>query len=348
MKLLVTRFSAMGDVALVTPALRTIIAANPGIEITLVTRKLFAGFFNDMEGVRVVTADLKGRHKGIKGIWRLYRELADEGFDAYVDLHNVLRSKLLGLFVRLGGVSVVRLDKGRREKRAYIAGMSHQPLKHTVERYLETFDRLGLNTDPASGPSIHPTAESRQQAEAILQGLGIRSGQHLVGVAPFAMHAPKMWPLENMRQVLEALDQRGDVSVLLFGGGEKESSALETVAADFSRVHSVAGRYGLEQELGLMSRLTLMLSMDSSNMHLASLLGVPTFSIWGGTHPDLGFRAWGQEAGLEIQPPIKLACRPCSVYGGKPCRYGEPKCMQSITPQSVSERLLSFLDSSSR
>jgi len=344
MKILVTRFSAMGDVALVAPALRAVLAAHPGLEITLLTRKLFVPFFAEMPGVRVVAADLKGRHKGPAGLWRLYRELAPEGFDALIDLHNVTRSQVLGLFFRLGGVPVFRVDKGRGEKRAYIAGKRQGPLKHTVERYLETFGRFGLDATPVESPYILPSPAGRRAADAALAELGVEPGQTLVGIAPFAMHAPKMWGLGPTRAVLKSLSERPGVRVLLFGGGGEEGERLETLAVDFPAVSSVAGKYGLETELGLIQRLRLMLSMDSSNMHLASLSGVPTFSIWGGTHPDLGFRAYGQDPALEIHPPIELACRPCSVYGAKPCRYGTPRCMESISAESVSARLLAFLD----
>jgi ADP-heptose:LPS heptosyltransferase len=334
----------MGDVALVAPALQSIIAANPGVEIVLVTRKLFVPFFTEMAQVRVVVADLKGRHKGPAGLWRLYRELLPEGFDALIDLHNVTRSKLLGLFFRLSGVPVFQIDKGRREKRAYIAGKARQPLKHTVERYLETFGKFGLASATVAAPYIQPSPAALNGAGEILRGLGIEPGHQLVGIAPFAMHAPKMWPLERTQQVLAALTARPGVRVLLFGGGAEESQRLEALADESEHVYSMAGKYSLEQELGLIRRLSLMLSMDSSNMHIASLLGVPTFSIWGGTHPDLGFRAYGQDTSFEIQPSIPLDCRPCSVYGSKPCRYGEPKCMASISTESVSKRLLAFLD----
>jgi len=344
MKLLVTRFSAMGDVALLAPALRAVLAAHPDVEITLLTRKLFVPFFAEMPGVRVVAADLKGRHKGFTGLWRLYRELAPEGFDALIDLHNVSRSQVLGLFFRLAGVPVYRVDKGRGEKRDYIAGKRPGPLKHTVDRYLATFEKFGLGSSPVQPPYIQSSPAGRQAAEQALRELGVAPGQTLVGIAPFAMHAPKMWGLEPVRKVLQALSERPETQLLLFGGGGEEGQTLEALAADYPAVLSVAGKYALETELGLMQRLRLMLSMDSSNMHLASLSGIPTFSIWGGTHPDLGFSAYGQDPALEIHPPIELACRPCSVYGAKPCRYGRPKCMESITAESVSARLLAFLD----
>jgi ADP-heptose:LPS heptosyltransferase len=343
-KLLVTRFSSMGDVALVAPALRAVLAAHPEVEITLLTRPLFVPFFAGMPRLKVETVDFKGRHKGFKGLRRLYRELAPQGFDALIDLHNVTRSQVLGWFFRLGGVPVVRLDKGRGEKRAYIAGKSRRPLKHTVQRYLETFARFGLAASEVDGPYIQASDAALAKADEILKGLGIAPGDKLLGIAPFAMHAQKMWPLGHTRELLAELGSRPGLKVLLFGGGAEETQRLEALAEEFPNAYSMAGKVGLAEELGLIRRLTAMLSMDSSNMHLAVLLGVPTFSIWGGTHPELGFRAYRQDPALEIQPQIELDCRPCSVYGAKPCRYGQPpKCLDSITAEDVARKLLAFL-----
>lgn len=342
-KLLVTRFSAMGDVAMVVPALRAVLAARPDVEITLVTRELFLPFFQALPRVRVVVADFKGRHRGLRGLWRLYRELAPQGFDALIDLHNVTRSQILGALFRLSGVPVRRIDKGRGEKKAYIAGRSRRPLRHTVQRYLDSFARFGISAEEVPGPYLQATEAAKAEAERVLAQWGIDADTTLVGIAPFAMHAQKMWPLERTRQVLASLSGREGLRLLLFGGGEEESRQLEALAEDFPHTINLAGKLGLEVELALMPRLALMLSMDSSNMHLASLSGVPTFSIWGGTHPDLGFRAYGQPAERSLQTRLPLDCRPCSVYGAKHCRYAETKCLTSIEADTVTRALLAQL-----
>ena len=90
-----------------------------------------------------------------------------------------------------------------------------------------------------------------------------------------------------------------------------------------------------------MSHLDVMVSMDSSNMHLASLVGIPVVSIWGATHPYAGFLGWGQQQENIIQ--TDLDCRPCSIYGQKPCRRGDFACMNSIKPQTIIERINTLL-----
>ncbi len=82
-----------------------------------------------------------------------------------------------------------------------------------------------------------------------------------------------------------------------------------------------------------MSHLDVMISMDSANMHLASLTGTPVVSIWGATHPYAGFVGWAQKPSNILQ--VDLPCRPCSIYGNKPCARGDMECMHRISPESV-------------
>ena len=90
-----------------------------------------------------------------------------------------------------------------------------------------------------------------------------------------------------------------------------------------------------------MSHLDAMVSMDSSNMHLASLTGTPVVSVWGATHPYAGFLGWGQSTDNIVQ--IDLECRPCSIYGQKPCRRGDYACMNGIAPETIVDKIENIL-----
>ena len=92
-----------------------------------------------------------------------------------------------------------------------------------------------------------------------------------------------------------------------------------------------------------MSHLDVMISMDSSNMHLASLTDTPVVSIWGATHPFAGFLGWRQTTDNAIQ--ISLDCRPCSIFGNKPCLRGDYACMQNIAPETIVEKVKSIINS---
>ena len=132
-----------------------------------------------------------------------------------------------------------------------------------------------------------------------------------------------MYPLEQMEQVVRMLSEKGE-SVVLFGSKE-EANILDEWAKKFQGVTSVAGKYTLREELDVIRGLRVMVSLDSANMHLASLVGTRVVSIWGATHPHLGFLGFGQKEEDCVQRD--LPCRPCSVYGKKACRYGDYRCL---------------------
>ena len=143
-----------------------------------------------------------------------------------------------------------------------------------------------------------------------------------------------------MEEVVKLLSADNRLRIFLFGGGKDETETLTQWASKYNHVFSCAGRFSFDEELALMSRLDVMLSMDSGNMHLASLVGTPVVSIWGATHPYAGFMGWNQPGKNALQ--VNMPCRPCSVYGDKPCLRGDYACMNAIRPYQVVEALLPY------
>ena len=328
--LCVLRFSSMGDVAMCVPVVRQCLEQNPSLHITFVSNRAFEPFFKDIPRLAFHPADLKGRHKGMAGLTRLFRELKHSTrFDAVADLHGVLRSKYLSLLFRLSGVTVRAIDKGRREKKALTRRQDKvlKPLVSTFERYARVFGELGLKV------ILEADNPPRRRSAAI--GTVDRK---MVGIAPFAKHLEKTWPEESAKGLVRLLLERGDVRVMLFGSGAVEAVRLESWKSEMPGVEVVAGRHALEEELRIISTLDLMVSMDSANMHLASLFGVRVVSVWGATHPYAGFLGWGQSTELAVQ--ADLGCRPCSVFGNKACYKGTRECLKGIPSQRVYERVM--------
>lgn len=148
-----------------------------------------------------------------------------------------------------------------------------------------------------------------------------------------------------LREVAEALLRDPACRIFIFGAGGAEQEVAESWASSLPRVASLAGkRYGFEAEMALMSHLDAMVTMDSANMHLASIAGAPVVSIWGPTHPCCGFAPWRQPAANMVQR-ADLGCRPCSVYGQAPCRLGTHQCMRSITPAEIADRVRAAMNS---
>lgn len=336
MRLLVIRTSAMGDVALLTPVLKGMREQYPDVELVLLTRPAFRPFFSSLEGLNIFSADFKIRHKGIAGIYKLFNDIKKSGeIDYVLDLHDVLRSKILRFIFRMNGIPVKVIDKGRKGKRLLIKGTKKEKLTHSSERYLNVFAKAGFNVTFSRGPWISPTPEALTNVSKIA---GI-SGNLLVGVAPFAKHDLKMWPEEYMVTLLRMISEKSNARFVLFGGRE-EADKLLAFQGKVAGSVSMAGKLSLEEELALMTRLNFMIAMDSSNMHMAALTGTKVISIWGATDPLAGFGPFGQPDEYCIRIPVnKLTCRPCTVYGKGKCRRGDHACMNWLTPETVLQKL---------
>ena len=140
-KIVVLRFSAMGDVAMVASVLRELVAQNSNVELVMVSRPAFKPFFDRIENVIFHAIAPKTTHKGIRGLYQLFIELKKYNAFAVADLHDNIRSRTLSLFFRLAGIKIKRINKGRTEKRALTRSNNKvfKQLKQTVERYADVF-----------------------------------------------------------------------------------------------------------------------------------------------------------------------------------------------------------------
>ncbi|MGE5421222.1 MAG: glycosyltransferase family 9 protein [Chloroflexota bacterium] len=333
MRLLVIRLSAMGDVALTVPVIAAMRKQYPGAEIIMMTQKTFLPFFINVPGLTFFHPDFKGRHKGYTGLLRLSRELKKSVHpDRIIDLHDVLRSKILRTFFRLSGIPVYSIDKGRSEKRSLVTGKRKAFLKHSVERYSDVFSKAGYSVIPEKGALVTPGTT------VIDTDLMPVEGMLNIGVAPFARHKLKMWPAEYMLKLLMMIAAERSCRFYLFGGSD-DAAGIKYFEEKIPGIENTSGKLGLQGELELMSRLDLMIAMDSSNMHMAALCGIKVISIWGGTDPMAGFGAWMQPDNYAIRIPVEeLDCRPCTIYGKGETRNGFA-CMKMLTPERVFARL---------
>ncbi|MGC1515791.1 MAG: glycosyltransferase family 9 protein [Maribacter sp.] len=341
--ILVIRLSAMGDVAMTVPVLLGILKKYPNTKITMLTKPFYAPIFWGIKNVTVHAADVNGKHKGVFGLWRLFKSLKRLHVDGVADLHNVLRSTLLKFFFKLTKVQFVQLDKGREEKKSLTDPKrgALKPLKTTFERYAEVVEHLGL---PIAAEDMDRLP--KRSIPEHLKEIYIPSEKILIGIAPFAAFEAKMYPLHLMEVVLNELDQTGRYKIILFGGGPQEAAFLENWEKKFTNVSNVAGKLSFSEELALISNLRLMLAMDSGNAHLAALYGVPTVTLWGVTHPYAGFYPFGQPESNAILSDRSMYPRiPTSIYGNKyPAGYGA--VMDTIEPMVVRDKILEVLEHS--
>lgn len=340
--ILVIRLSAMGDVAMVVPVLQALSAQYPEVKITVLTRAFFKPFFRDLTNVSVFPAEVKGKHKGVLGLFRLSQALKKLNIDAVADVHNVLRSNILKLL--LLGKSYVQIDKGRAEKKALVSGSSFHQLRTTHERYADVFEKLGFKID-LDKPSFPKPVSLNDKIASIVGS----NSEKLIGIAPFAAHESKMYPLDLIKKVIEALSK--EYKILLFGGGEKEIQILNDIENHCNntsmfpnkQVVNLAGKLSLDEEMDVISNLDIMLSMDSGNTHIAAMLGVKVVTIWGVTHPFAGFSPFNQpEAYALLSDKNRYPKIPTSVYGNKyPEDYKD--AAGSISPNTIIEKIVSIL-----
>jgi len=342
--ILIIRFSAMGDVAMTIPVIKQLLEQHPELEISFVSNKSFKPMFFGIDRLRFVEAETKGKHKGILGIYRLCKEIMrnEKPIDAVADFHGLLRSFMMQFFFKIKGIPIATIDKGRAEKQKLTAKENKQniPLKTSFERYADVIKKLGL-----------PFVLEKKSLENIKQPLPILAEKWfghktVIGIAPFAKHSEKVYPPEKMKMLILLLQQE-DAVVLLFGGGKQETAFLAELEKQLGgNVFNLAGLFNLSEELSIISNLNVMVSMDSANMHLASLVGVPVISVWGPTHPNAGFYGWAQST--ENMVSIDLSCRPCSVFGNKQCYRGDHACMEEITHIDIYKKLIPFLKNNQR
>ncbi|WP_372775295.1 glycosyltransferase family 9 protein [Mangrovibacterium sp.] len=337
-RILVYRFSAMGDVVMLLPVLKGLLQSNSDLEIYLLTQKFLFPVFEGIDRLHLLSADLKGKHKGVNGLFQLFRMLKKEIDPVQVfDLHQVLRTHILNLFFRTSGYEVHSLNKGRNEKKKALKTKLHQTLPSSIDRYAAVFSSAGYRFIVPK-PPLFPASVKEESLD--LLKIDPRKIKVLIGIAPFAKHAQKIWGVGKIRDLLDKLKQIPDSKVILFGGGKKELSILDQLAADFPGSVVAAHHLKFADEIKLLPHLSVMLSMDSANMHLAAMAGIPVVSVWGATHPSLGFGPFHQPAENLVQyKGSAIDCRPCSVFGNKKCIYGDVRCMKYISVNDVAERI---------
>ena len=395
--LLIIRFSAMGDVAMTVPVVKSLAQQYPDLRITVLSKPFARTLFDGLApNVSFMGADIKGEYHGIKGLNALYRRLTAKNFTAIADLHSILRSSYLRMRFNFDRYRVAHIDKHRAMRRALTATNNKQlvQLPTPFEGYADVLAQLGYPVNinftsicpPEGGDlkliapfingkskgeeekklserekaireetacegaetkTLSEGAEGKREEEKVLsekeeeevkaESLKPR-GEKWIGIAPFAAHKGKIYPLEKMERVIELLLEREpNCRIFLFGGGAEERELLTQWESRHDRC-TCALLGSLYNELVLMSHLDTMVSMDSANMHLASLTGTRVVSVWGATHPFAGFMGWNQSPADAVQTP--LPCRPCSIFGNKPCLHGDYPCLNSITPEEIVERVL--------
>jgi heptosyltransferase-2 len=332
LRILLVRFSSLGDVLLTTPLIRALRARHPGARLTALTKEWWAPLLSANPHLDEVVAIPRG-----ESLVALARQLRAGGFTHRLDLHGSTRSRMLRLLVP---GSWQGFDARRRERRALIHAKRdlYVPRVPVAERYFEAARELDV--EPDGGPAelfTSPAAELR--ADEWLHEAGLDPEAPFVALAPGAAHGTKRWPLTHWRALARGLREHGHPLVLVGDTGDRVAAA-EILAALGPGAASAAGRLDLQASGALLRRARVVVTNDSGPMHLATAVGTPVVALFGPTVEQFGFFPYRARASVVELP---LPCRPCSSKGGPRCPLGHHRCMAEILPEMVLARTVEWL-----
>lgn len=337
---LVMRLSVLGNVAMTIPVLYPVCKANPDTRFIMLTKKWPASMFHDRPAnLKVVDFDVKENHRGLFKLLKLAAQLYKlYDIDAVADLHNVSGTWIIDAYLRARGAKIARLDREKPKRKALVTHKTKDSVTPIHERYRWVFRELGFET-PDNFTHLYEGREMPQSSIVPQK----EPGQRWIAISPFSSHRQKAYPLELMEQVIERLSNQENYWIFLMGGGKSEKIALRPIARKYKHVISMAEvKHRFIDEYALLAKCDLMLTMESANMHLASLVDLQAMTVWGPTSPACGYLGYNQVVEDDIQ--LDMDCRPCSITGDKPCKYGDFRCLKNIKPEDIANQVIKAVE----
>lgn len=345
-KVIVLKFREFTDVIMTLPVLYSACIGHKSHEFVLVTKKSLTELFVNPPDNLTVTGIELDDYQGLGGQRRLWQELKQKyNPKRVVGLDVDFMTRLLMLIARMSGVKTSTITPPQRKAKQLTREINKVmlPLVSARARYREAFFRVGLPVQECfdgiygKGNRGNPLLFSAVSEPK-------RGDEVWIGVAPFAKYQGKSYPEKMVEEVVAMLgNEVPNVKIFLFGGGEKECRILIDWAERYPfAISSATAKMGFKAELSLLSHLDVMLTMDSANMHLASLVGTKCVTMWGATHPYCGYKGWHQSESMNLSLP--MPCRPCSLYGDKPCYRNDYHCLTAIKPRVVADKVKQALN----
>ncbi|MFT5778281.1 MAG: ADP-heptose:LPS heptosyltransferase [Crocinitomicaceae bacterium] len=311
MKILVVRFSSIGDIVLTTPVLRGLNTQLKDVEIHYLTKDVFKQVIEHNPHVIKV-------HTINKSISEILPELKKENYDWIIDLHNNIRTKSLKLKLRRPSKKFPKLHWQKWKLVKF--KRNDMPNLHIVDRYFEAVAHLGVKPDNKKCEFPIPESE-----EVAIEGYGL-AGKNYCSVVIGAKFKTKQLPLEKLLEVIEGIE----LPVVLIGG-PNDHAIGEEIREKSSRsdVHNTCGIHSIVGSASLLKQSAKVLTNDTGMMHIASCYDLPIVSVWGNTVPALGMYPYRPETptSYSIHQVQNLKCRPCSKIGYEKCPKGHFDCM---------------------
>ena len=336
-KILIRSANWVGDVVMSLPAIDSVRLTFPHAKISILVKPWVAELFKENPLVdQVFLYESPGVHQGLRGKWRLARELKKESFELALLLQNAFEAALISFLAGIPRRAGYDRD-GRGLLLSHPVPVDRKIKKiHQVDYYLRLVESLGFQGAERI-PSLKVSEEGQEEAERRLQSLGLEESQGVVGISPGATYgSAKQWFPERYGALADRIARNLGVPILIFGSeGDKEVASQVCQNARFSLI-DLTGRTTLGQAMALISRCRLFVTNDSGLMHVAAALGIPVIAIFGSTDP-------------ERTGPLGEVCRvvrksvPCAPCLRTECPE-DRRCMRLISVDEVYEEALKILN----
>lgn len=329
----------IGDVALSLPLPQAIRNNVHSARITFVTTPAAASLVSCATSVdEALIFDKRGEHSGLNGLSQFAAELRKRNFDYILSPHRSVRSALLA-----------RLSQSETSVGFSVASwaflydkcVEYRTSDHETKRVLSLLEAVEEIKHPLNAPEvvIEISASDIEHSEILWRQTGIDDTEKVVAVAPGSVWATKRWPKQYFAQVVRLIRQRGCRTIII--GSKEDASLCEETASQTGSI-SIAGKTTLPQTLHILRRCSVALTNDSAPAHLARLINTPSVTIFGPTMPQFGFASSGEYD--RVIENTSLACRPCTIHGGKKCPIGTFECMTSLKPEMVADAVFQILE----
>jgi heptosyltransferase-2 len=339
-KILIIRFSSLGDIVLTTPVVEALKSIFPQSQISFLTKIQYSDALrNDPRIFSLLEFDPHGKHKGISGFSRLLSDLRSYDFDLLVDLHANWRSFLIRHLIK----SKIKLKYNKRLlsrfMMVYFKSLKIKPI-HTIDSYLKVLKKIQIQA-PNRTPMIFLNQDDVAFVEYFLLEERVKKDDIIIGVHPGARWETKRWDEEKFKQVCQTLTSKLECRIILFGDAGDEK-LIEKISKDMPDAKLIkATGLSLGKFMSLIERCDCLVTNDSGPMHVAQALQVPVVTIFGPTHPRLGFVPTDSP---NVVLCANVKCSPCSLHGKRKCYKKSRLCMDLIQPEMVVDAVESLLE----
>jgi heptosyltransferase-2 len=330
-RFLVIQTAFIGDAILTLPLIQALKNAEVETSVDVLVIPRTSGLFSNHPAVsEILIFDKNGRDRGITGLRRVARLIAQHQYEAALIPHRSVRSALLPWISRIPR----RIGFDRSAGWFLLTQtVRYEQSLHEVDRNLSLLKPLGMNVDEKILPDLYPSEEDIQTVDAFLAQSNLSDPSSLIGIAPGSVWNTKRWLKERYAELTRRFVEQG-LAVVLVGGEQDKLICQEIVSiAASSPVAVAAGQLSLLQSAELIRRCRAFVSNDSAPLHLAIAMRTPVVAIFGSTVPEFGFAPYGDKS--VVVETKGLPCRPCSAHGRKRCPIKTFECMENISTELV-------------